>query len=124
MGVLSGKRVLVLEDEALIAVMVEDMLIDLGVMVLGPVGDIERGVALASSEIIDAALLDVNIRSKRVDPVAAVLKSRGIPVVFATGYGRSNADESAVVIEKPYTQERLAIALSTALDRGADRTTA
>ena len=117
MAVLSGKRVLVLEDEAFIAAMVEDMLIDLGAIVIGPAGSIDRGLSLASNENIDAALLDVNIRSARVDPVAAVLKSRGIPVVFATGYGRSAIDQPHLgpIVEKPYTQEKLATALSEVL---------
>jgi len=117
MGVLSGKRVLVVEDEALIAAMVEEMLVELGVVVVGPAATIERGLALAADEKLDAALLDVNIRAARVDPVAAVLSSRGIPVVFATGYGQSAFDRStgAPILEKPYTQEKLASALSEAV---------
>ena len=114
---LSGKRVLVLEDEALIAAMVEDMLTELGVVVVGPVATIERGLLFAQNEDIDAALLDVNIRSTRVYPVADVLKERGVPVVFATGYGQSGVDRSisAQVLEKPYTQDKLADALRLAL---------
>ena len=117
MGMLSGKRVLVVEDEALIAAMVEDMLVDLGAVVVGPAATIERGLAFATNEELDAALLDVNIRAARIDPVAAVLRSRGIPVVFATGYGQSAFAQStgAPILEKPYTQEKLGHALSEAL---------
>lgn len=117
MPTLSGKRVLVLEDEAMIAAMVEEMLTDLGAVVIGPVGTIERGLSLANEEQLDAALLDVNIRSARVDPVAAILVSRGVPIVFATGYGQSAVDRStqAPILEKPYTQEKLASALNEAL---------
>lgn len=117
MQMLSGKRVLVLEDEAMIAAMVEEMLADLGAVVVGPAGTIERGLSLANAEQLDAALLDVNIRSARVDPVAAVLVSRGVPIVFATGYGQSAVDRStcAPILEKPYTQEKLASALREAL---------
>ena len=81
------------------------------------------GLALATSEELDAALLDVNIRSTMVDPVAAVLRSRGIPVVFATGYGQSAFDRSTAdpVVEKPYTQEKLATALGETLRKHADR---
>jgi len=121
MGRLSGKRILVVEDEALIAAMVEDMLVELGAVVVGPAATIERGLALATDEEFDAALLDVNIRAARIDPVAEVLRSRGIPVVFATGYGQSAFAQSpgAPVLEKPYTQEKLATALNEALrDRG------
>ena len=114
---LLGKRVLVLEDEALIAAMVEDMLTELGVVVVGPAATIERGLLLAQKEDIDAALLDVNIRSARVYPVADVLKERGIPVVFATGYGQSGVERTipAQILEKPYTQDKLADALHLAL---------
>jgi CheY-like chemotaxis protein len=112
-----GKRVLVLEDEALIAAMVEDMLTDLGVVVVGPAATIERGLSLAQKEDLDAALLDVNIRSMRVYPVADALKQRGVPVLFATGYGQSGVDRSgpAHILEKPYTQEKLADALRLVL---------
>jgi CheY-like chemotaxis protein len=114
---LLGKRVLVLEDEALIAAMVEDMLTDLGIVVVGPVATIERGLSLAQTEDLDAALLDVNIRSARVYPVADALKERGVPVVFATGYGQSGVQRSdrARILEKPYTQDKLADALRIAL---------
>jgi CheY-like chemotaxis protein len=117
MQMLTGKRVLVLEDEAMIAAMVEEMLTDLGAVVVGPATTIESGLSLAADEHLDAALLDVNIRSTRVDPVAAVLLSRGIPVVFATGYGQSAVDRStrALILEKPYTQDKLAVALHEAI---------
>jgi CheY-like chemotaxis protein len=117
MQMLTGKRVLVLEDEAMIAAMVEEMLTDLGAVVVGPATTIEGGLSLAAAEQLDAALLDVNIRSTRVDPVAALLASRGIPVVFATGYGQSAVDRSAraLILEKPYTQDKLAFALNEAL---------
>jgi CheY-like chemotaxis protein len=118
---LLGKRVLVLEDEALIAAMVEDMLTDLGIVVVGPAATIERGLLLAQKEVLDAALLDVNIRSARVYPVADALQERGIPVVFATGYGQSGVERSnpTQILEKPYTQEKLADALRLALTGSA-----
>ena len=114
---LLGKRVLVLEDEALIAAMVEDMLTDLGIVVVGPAATIERGLSLAQKEDLDAALLDVNIRSARAYPVADALQERGIPVVFATGYGQSGVERSKPthILEKPYTQDKLADALRLAL---------
>ncbi len=66
---------------------------------------------------LDAAVLDVNIRDERIDPVASALRKRGIPLVFATGYGDSISGlaTGAPVIEKPYTQDRLAAALHAAL---------
>jgi CheY-like chemotaxis protein len=115
---LAGKRILIVEDEALVAAMLQDMLIDLGATVVGPAFTIARSLELAREAHIDAAVLDVNVRGERIDPVAAVLRDRRIPVVFATGYnqGPDGASE-APVIDKPYTRERLAEALRLALHR-------
>ena len=89
MKLLDGKRILVVEDEALIAAMLEDMLHELGATVVGPALTIKSAIALARADEIDAAVLDVNIRSERVDPVADILRNWRIPVVFASGYGAS-----------------------------------
>lgn len=114
---LRGKRVLVVEDEALIAVMVEDMLLEMGSEVVGPAATIEGALALARSEAIDAAVLDVNVRGERIDPVAEALMARGVPVLFATGYGevRLASGIPVTVIDKPYTQEKLARGLAAAM---------
>jgi DNA-binding response OmpR family regulator len=114
---LKGKRILVVEDEALIAVMVEDMLIDMGSDVVGPAATIEAALALARAEAIDAAILDVNVRGERIDPVADALMARGVPVLFATGYGEVKlaSGATATVIDKPYTQEKLARGLALAM---------
>jgi len=114
---LKGKRILVVEDEALIAVMVEDMLMDMGSDVVGPAATIEAALALARAEAIDAAILDVNVRGERIDPVADALMARGVPVLFATGYGEVKlaSGATATVIDKPYTQEKLARGLALAM---------
>ena len=111
---LAGKRVLVIEDEAIIAAMVEDMLNELGAIVVGPAATIAQGLTLAQSEAIDGAVLDVNLRSERIDPVAAALRARGIPFIYATGYGDTvaAAPGCVTVIEKPYTMESLAKAVA------------
>ena len=122
---LKGKRILVVEDEALIAVMVEDMLTEMGCEVVGPAATIAQALALAGSEDIDGAVLDVNVRGERIDPVADALSARGVPMLFATGYGEVRLASGAVatVIDKPYTQEKLArglaAAMGTALRRNA-----
>jgi DNA-binding response OmpR family regulator len=117
LSTLNGKRILVVEDEALIAAMVESMLRELGAVVVGPVGTIAKGLALAGSEEIDAALLDVNVRNERIDPVSEILRGRGIPILFATGYGsRAMVDApEAAIIDKPFSQEELAGALASLL---------
>lgn len=120
---LKGKRILVVEDEALIAVMVEDMLTEMGSMVVGPAATIEQALALARAENLDGAVLDVNVRGERIDPVADALAARGVPVLFATGYGevRLASGAAATVIDKPYTQEKLARGLAAAMGIGTLR---
>lgn len=115
---LRGKRILVVEDEALIAVMVEDMLNEMGSVVVGPAATIEQALALArSDDPIDAAVLDVNVRGERIDPVAEALAARGVPMLFATGYGEVKlaSGAAAIVIDKPYTQDKLARGLAAAM---------
>lgn len=114
---LKGKKILVVEDEALIAVMVEDMLMEMGSAVVGPAATIESALDLARNESLDAAVLDVNVRGERIDPVAEALIARGIPVLFATGYGevRLASGAATTVIDKPYTQEKLARGLALAM---------
>jgi CheY-like chemotaxis protein len=118
-NVLAGTRILLVEDEALIAALAADMLQDLGVQVIGPAPSLAQALALARTEPLDAAVLDINLREERVDAVAALLRERGIPFVFATGYGRDGMapDGQPPVVEKPYTQEKLAEALARALGR-------
>ncbi len=121
MSALAGKRVLVVEDEAIIADLIEDMLTELGAVVVGPAGTLAKGVELAAREPIDAAMLDVNIRSERIDPVVATLRGRGVPFVLSTGYGAAAAAgmDGAPVVEKPFTRDRVEGALTTALKAAA-----
>jgi CheY-like chemotaxis protein len=78
--------ILVVEDEMLVAIMVEDSLTDLGyrTIIAGRVG---KALELAATAAIDCALLDVNVAGEAIYPVAEALSRRGIPFVFATGYG-------------------------------------
>ena len=120
---LKGKRILVVEDEALIAVMVEDMLTEMGSVVVGPAATIEQALALARTGEIDGAVLDVNVRGERIDPVAEALAERGVPMLFATGYGevRLASGATTTVIDKPYTQDKLARGLAAAMGTAALR---
>jgi two-component SAPR family response regulator len=83
----AGRRILVVEDEMLIALMIEDVVQDSGGEIVGPVATLEKALKLAGEEEFDAAILDVTIRGAKVYPVAELLLARGIPFVFATGYG-------------------------------------
>ena len=80
-------RVLVVEDETLIAVMIEEAFVELGCEIVGPTGRLDRALQLANTGNFDAAILDVNIRGGKVYPVAEMLVARGVPFVFASGYG-------------------------------------
>ncbi|MEJ0011908.1 MAG: response regulator [Bauldia sp.] len=122
MSLIEGKRILVVEDEGLVSAMVEDMLAELGALVVGTASTIARGMLLARTiRELDAAILDVNVREERIDPVAEALIGRGVPIVFATGYGAAPAVArgTAVVLDKPYTRDKLARALSTVLSHTA-----
>ncbi len=115
---LSGLRVLIIEDEALIVMLLEDMLSDLGAVAAGQASTVAEGVSLAARGDFDIAILDLNLGGMKVFPVAEALKSRGLPFVFASGYGASGvpaAFGSQPVVAKPYQIEDLAAALSKAL---------
>jgi CheY-like chemotaxis protein len=80
-------RILVVEDEAVIAMLVEDMVLEFGSEMVGPAAKMEEALRLASHAALDGAILDVNVGGAVVFPVADVLRSRGVPIIFATGYG-------------------------------------
>lgn len=84
---LAGKRVLVVEDEVLVAMLVEDLLEEAGCIVVGPFAQVGEALAAAGTETVDVALLDVNVRGEQVFPVAYQLERRGVPFLFLTGYG-------------------------------------
>ena len=83
----AGCRVLVVEDDMLIAVAIEEVLHALDCQVVGPVASLEKALKLAQGETFDVAILDVTIRGGKIYPVAELLLARGIPFVFASGYG-------------------------------------
>ncbi len=111
-------RVLFVEDEAMVSMLIEDMLHDLGVAVVGPVSRVDEALALARNVEIEAALLDINIGGQLTYPVAGVLRGRGIPVIFATGYGASALPEryrGTPTLHKPFDQSTFAEVLRDAL---------
>jgi DNA-binding response OmpR family regulator len=117
MSVLSGKRILVVEDEFVIAAMVVDMLEDNGAVVVGPAPTLEAALRSARETELDAAVLDINVGGRRSDPVAEALSGRGVPLVFATGYGEGAwaGAADAPVLTKPFTERALVAALSRVL---------
>lgn len=115
MNDVAGKRILVVEDEYLVASLIEDMLAGLGVVVVGPVYGMAHAISLAREAALDAAVLDVNLNNQRSDPIADVLKGRQIPFILATGYGNAEEGAGVPVVQKPFTEEKLADALRSVL---------
>ncbi|MBI3675362.1 MAG: response regulator [Proteobacteria bacterium] len=110
-----SQRVLLVEDEALIAMMMQDALTEIGVDVVGPCGRVADAMKVAKANTFSAAILDVNLGSEPVYEVAEFLTGRGIPFIFMTGYGRENIDTrfaSVPVLRKPVNVERLRAALA------------
>jgi CheY-like chemotaxis protein len=108
-------RVLVVEDEYLIRMLLEDMLGDLGYAVAGAVGSIAEARELAATAEFSAAVLDVNLDGEEIYPVADILAERRLPFVFVTGYGeRSLPDRyrDRPALQKPFQAEQLESALA------------
>jgi CheY-like chemotaxis protein len=108
-----GRRVLIVEDEALIAFLLEEMIQDLGYQVAGIANSVDAAMA-AAPDGYDLAILDVQLAGKHVYPFAETLKARGIPFAFATGNGGSDipqAHRGAILLHKPFRQESLKIVL-------------
>jgi CheY-like chemotaxis protein len=115
-GRVSGLRVLVVEDEFLVALLLEDMLGELGHRVIGPVADVAEALVMAQREDVEIAILDVNLAGTDTYSIAAALSARGIPFIFATGYARANLRDpyrDAPLLQKPFQMSDLEKALLT-----------
>jgi CheY-like chemotaxis protein len=103
-------RVLVVEDEYLIRMLLEDMLTDLGYNIAGAVGTIKEASELAAKAEFNVAILDVNLDGQEVFPVAEILAKRRVPFVFVTGYGENSLPEpyrGRPALQKPFQAEQL-----------------
>lgn len=110
-------RVLVVEDEPIVAMLLEDYLVELGHDVVGPVSSVADALARIAGEPFDFAVLDINLGGERSDAVAAALDAAGLPYIFATGYGRHGLPDGSdrIVLQKPYRLDQIADALARAL---------
>lgn len=115
---LAGKRILVVEDELMLAMALEAVLRDLGCEIVGPVSNIDAALAAAQQERLDGALLDMNLRGRCSAPVAEALAERSVPFIVVTGYAVSDDDapviQTAPRVAKPFRVAQLATALLAA----------
>jgi CheY-like chemotaxis protein len=110
-------KVLVVEDEHLVAMLVEDMLHDLGYEIAAVEASLKAGLQAAQQEQVELAVLDVNLNGEKSFPIADFLLKNGIPFVFASGYGLSGVSEvypKVPVVQKPFTESTLVEALDRA----------
>ncbi len=113
-------RILVVEDEAIVAMLLEDMLAELGYTVVGPVTRLDRALDLAREAEIEGAVLDVNLNGRDTYAVADALAARSIPFVFATGYSAKELAErfrTTPLTQKPFHRDDLERAPGVALRR-------
>jgi CheY-like chemotaxis protein len=104
-------RVLIVEDEMLVAMNIEDMLLELGHEVTGIASRLEHALALAQEGAFDVAMLDVNLAGSPSFPIAEIMEKRGIPYLFATGYGVAGIEKCYrhhPVLQKPFRAQELA----------------
>jgi CheY-like chemotaxis protein len=115
----ADRRVLVVEDESLVAMLLETILEDMGCVPVGPAATVDEGLQLVGGdEPLDAALLDVNVAGKQVFPIAEALKARGVPFVFSTGYGEGGLPDEwrgQPTLQKPFTEAAVRDALLKAM---------
>jgi len=109
-------RILVVEDEMMIAFFIEDCLLDLGHQVVGPAARVNTALSLIEAENLDCALLDVNVAGEDVYPAAVELKTRGVPFMFISGYGSRGLRQewrNWPVLEKPFDARMLGTRIAT-----------
>ena len=117
-----GGSVFLVEDEVMIRMAIADELEELGYTIAGDAGDIDEAVRLVQATDFDIAILDVNVNGKVISPVADLIKARGRPFIFATGYGSSGLPEEyrdRPALQKPFQLETLARMIDATLKDAA-----
>ncbi len=112
-----AKRILLVEDEALVAMLLEDIVVDLGCEVVGPAMHFDEAAAMIETEALDAAILDVNLGGRRSYPLAERLVERNVPFAFATGYGSAGVEWNGDVpiLRKPFQRDLVGSMLASLL---------
>ena len=118
---LANRNILVLEDEPLVAMMLEDELGSMGIHVVGPANNLKSALQLAELSSLDGALLDLNINGSYTTKVADKLRTRSIPFIFVTGYDRPPGllYRDVSVLHKPFSPIDLRMALITLLEKSS-----
>jgi len=119
---LAGRRVLIVEDESMVTMLLQDTLADIGCEIAGVAFRYADALAKARSLSFDVAILDVNLNGEHTFPIADALAERALPFVFSTGYGPASLPaslQSAPILQKPFQQRDLERALRAALGIGA-----
>ena len=114
-----GTRVLLVEDEGTIAMLIEEMLEDLECTVVASVAQFAKAIHVAGVVDVDLAILDVNLAGEYVFPVARILRARHIPFLFSTGYGGSGLPEEfrgCPVLHKPFAEQDLRLKIALTLE--------
>jgi CheY-like chemotaxis protein len=109
-------RVFLVEDEAMIRMLVVDMLEELGHIAAAEAGRLDQALQLARSTDFDVAILDVNLDGEIITPVAELIEGRGLPIIFATGYGAAGVPEEfrdRPTLQKPFEFKALETALNS-----------
>jgi PAS domain S-box-containing protein len=117
---LTGKRVLLVEDEALLSMVLVDYLTEAGCVVVGPAHTVDKAAALINEATFDAALLDVNLSGRTSQDLALALTQKGVPFAFVTGYGREGLPTTfrqALMVEKPFTESLVLGAVEQLLNK-------
>ena len=115
---LSNRKVLVVEDEMMIAMLIEDMLDEFGCKLVGPATSVPRALELIDREQVEVAILDLNLDGKDTYAIADALRRKHVPFIFATGYGSTGLRQeygSRPVLQKPFQASDLETALAQAL---------
>lgn len=110
-----ASKILIVEDEFLIALHLADLLVEMGYRIAGPVDNLDEAIVFARDEEIDFAILDINLAGTRSFPVADVLKQRGIPFLFESGYGSDGLVDGyrhITTLAKPYAPQELERAIA------------
>lgn len=120
-SLLSGRRIFLVEDEVMVSWALEQAIVSLDCIVVGPAARVKQALAIIETEVFDAAVLDINLNGEKSYPVADALIARGTPFVFSTGYNRDSTPhsyEGLPSLQKPFSIPELSDMLTRLLTTG------